>query len=66
MKALEFDRKYIIMPLFIVLGIFLAVASRVLLPDQINSFWCVLAEVLGYGFIAAGIGMFGSLSKPTE
>ena len=65
-KALKFDKKYIISPLLMVLGIFLAFASKVLLPDQINSFWRVLAEVIGYGFIAVGCVFLGIIGKTKE
>ncbi len=57
-KALKFDKKYIISPLLMALGIFLAFASKMLLPVEMKSFWRIFTEIGGYALIAVGCGVF--------
>lgn len=56
--ALKSDKKYIVSALLILLGLFLAVASKVLLPVEMKSIWRIFAEIGGYVLIAAGVGGF--------
>ena len=45
------------------LGIALAVASKVMFPIEMNNFWRIFMELCGYGLIAVGCGVFGVLKK---
>ena len=63
---MRIDKKYIIAPILILLGVFLAVASKVLVPPQLNNFWRIFMEIGGYAIIAVGCGIFGAPGKTKE
>ncbi len=59
-------QNYIIAVVPVLLGVFAAVASKVLLYGELNGFWRILIEICGYALIAIGVGAVGTSKGNSE